>query len=224
MKYTTALFALLASTLVGCATPAPKPVAAPPAVTEIPDSRTADTALLVDHAKAFNDIAAQMPGNGGADHRKLLITSLSELSTILKLTNGPVQSPEFANRIAVIDDAQKTVTIPSLPYDRMTAVENAALHAAVKAFEEIQRRVLFDDDQLPPMIENLTQKVDAAATVVGPMHDLSAAEAFQSMQILVKRVTDDMQLRFGNGEQPPAPAPVTPTVPATPTTAPATMP
>jgi hypothetical protein len=74
------------------------------------------------------------------------------------------------------------------------------------------------------MIENLTQKVDAAATVVGPMHDLSAAEAFQSMQILVKRVTDDMQLRFGNGEQPPAPAPVTPTVPATPTTAPATMP
>jgi hypothetical protein len=220
MKQTTALFVLLAATLAGCKTSTPAPVAPAPAVMEVPESRSVATAQLVDHAKAFDDIVAQMPGNSGADHRKLLIGALGELSTLLKLANGPVQSPEFANRISVIDEAQKTVGIPSLPYERMTAVENDALHAAAKAFGEIDRRVLFDDDQLPAMIDNLTQKTDAAATVVGPMHDLSAAEAFQSAQLLVKRITDDMQARFGNGEQVPA----TQVVPAVPATAPATMP
>jgi hypothetical protein len=228
MKYAEPLFTFVALAgliaFSGCDSNAPKPAPPAPTQSEIPDSRAAATAQLAEHAKGFNDIVAQMPGHGGAEHRKLLVSALGEVSSILKLAIGPVQSPEFTNRLTVIDGAQQTATTPSLPYDRMIAVENDALQAAAKAFGEINRRALYDDDQLPTLITNLSEKSDAAAKVVGPMHDLSAAEAFQSMQLVVNRVADDMQVRFGSGDQTGQPAPMAPMTPAAPAATPATTP
>jgi hypothetical protein len=148
---------------------------------------------------------------------------------ILQLANGPDQSPQFANRILVIDTAAKTASIPSLPRSRMEAVENEAIQCAYKALVEIQTRYLFDDDQLPPLLDAVNQKADATSSSMGPIHDLDSTEAFRAIQAAVQRITADMAERFGNGpavDQTPAvaPAPVpAPTTAPAPTSAPAPM-
>jgi hypothetical protein len=174
--------------------------------------------MLVDHTNAFSQYIDEMPGTGGAEHRRLLVASLDELSKILRLANGSVESPEFINRIGVIDAAEKTASLPSIPRARMEAVENQALHSAYQALSEITTRYLFDDDQLPPLLDAVNDKVSTATGVIGPMHDLDATDAFGAIQAAVQRITDDMVARFtANG-------PVEQTPASPPATAPATMP
>jgi hypothetical protein len=80
----------------------------------------------------------------------------------------------------------------------MGAAENQALLAAAAAVGEINWRYLYDDDQLPPLIDALNTKVSAAEKTIGPMHDLDATETFMALQAVVDRVSADMSERFLN--------------------------
>jgi hypothetical protein len=216
---------ILACSVVGCETPKPVPPP-PPVVDTFPATRAEAAMQMVDHSKSFDQYVGQMPGGSGAEHRQLLVSSLTELSTILHLANGKIESPEFETRISVINSAAKTASIRSIPRARMEAVENQALQSAYQALIEIQTRYLFDDDQLPPMLDVVGEKMNTALGVIGPMHDLDATEAFRAIDAAVQRITNDMVARFtANGpvEETPA-APVAPAPAPAPTTAPATAP
>lgn len=220
----TALLALTAGFLSGCQT-APEPAPTPPATqSAVPDARGAATAMLVDHTRAFNQIVVQMPGGSGAAHRQLLVGALGELSTAIQLANGSTQSPEFANRIAVIDASAKTASIPSIPRARMEAVENEAIRAAYKALNEIASRYLFGDDQLPPMLDAVDKNTDVTVASMGPIHDQESTETFRAIQSVLQRITDDMVERFGTVSAGDTTTVLPAATPAAPAIAPATMP
>ncbi len=226
MKWT-ALLALTAGSLVGCTPPPAKTPPVPITRETVPHSRSAATALMVDHTDHFNALVAQMPGSTGAEHRKLLVGVLRELSSILQLANGAEQSPQFMNRIRVIDAAATTAGDQLIPRARMEAVENQAIHSTYAALGEIQTRFLYDDAQLPPMLDIIDQKAQVADGSIGPMHDLDGTEAFRAIQVMVQQITTDMVDRFGiipvsdQSAAPVAPPAVAP-VPATQTTPPPT--
>jgi hypothetical protein len=209
--------------IAGCETTKP----APPqqqVVDTFPATRSEAAMKMVDHTNTFNQDVAQMPGTSGGEHRRLLVGTLQELSIILHLANGKVESPEFTNRLAVIDNSANVASIASIPRARMEGVENESLQAAYQALAEISSRYLFDDDKLPPMVDAIGEKITTAAGTTGPMHDLDATDAFRAIQTVVQRVTDDMLARFtanAPADTTPSPAPV-PAAP--PTTTPATSP
>lgn len=218
----TAPVCLAAFSLLGCQPPTPPPAPPPPATPNVvPVSRAESTAMMADHAKLFSQFVAEMPGDSGTAHRQLLVQSLGELSLVLQSANGPEMSPEFDNSIKVIDSSAKTAGDQTIPRARMEAVENEAIQSAAKAMDEIGTRYLYQDDQLPPMLDAVHQKVDSAVTVMGPMHDLDATEAFRAIEAAVQRMTADMEESFGGPPAGEAPA-VAPT--PTPATLPATMP
>jgi hypothetical protein len=199
-------------------------------VDTFPATRAEAAMQMVDHLKMFDQYVGQMPGGSGAEHRQLLVSSLKELSTLLHLANGKVESPEFMTRLSVIDSSAKTASLPSVPRTRMEAVENEAIESAYQALLEIQTRYLHDDEQLPPLVQAVGDKMNAAMGIIGPMHDLDATEAFRAIQAAMHRITDDMIARFtANGPMeespaaPGAPMPAPKPTPA-PTTAPTTAP
>jgi hypothetical protein len=210
MKHLIASTTLAALVLAGCRE-TPKPIVLPPAPPSfsVPANRAEASAALVDrNAHLIADIA-QFPGNNAGEHLAILVPTLDDLSKALQLANGPVQSPEFANRIAVIDSAYATASLVDLPRSRMEAVENQALLATSAALQEIKTRYLYDDDQLPPMLDTVGGDVTAAAASVGPLHDTDATHAFRSIEIAIQRISDDMTERFNVGTPlaPPPPAP-----------------
>jgi len=221
----TMLAAVLASAAIGCETPA-KPKPAPPQPTwTMPLSREAATAELVPLVAKFNDDISAFPGTTGAEHRQTLVVALDDLGRILRLINGPVQSPGFTNSLAIIAESKQTATIQSIPRERMEAVENQALQATASALNELVTRYLLDKDQLPGLLETLNTKVATAATVQGPMHDLDATDSFRAVAAVVQQMTDDLKAMVSESPSSGTPAPEVPVTPvAPPTTAPATMP
>jgi hypothetical protein len=178
----------IALLLAGCES-APKarpaaPAAAPPA----PVTRSDITRALIDQTNQFDANAELLPGSNAEAHRQILLPLLGELEQILKLGNGPDESPEFKNRLAVIEAARVTVSDPAVNRRRMEAVENQALQSAAPALAQIAARYLYDDDQLPALLQTLNDKNEIAATSVGPIHDVDAANAFAAMQAAVDRI------------------------------------
>jgi hypothetical protein len=228
-----AVLLLVAGSLVGCETPPvkpkPMPVAAP-----VPQTRAEMTQALAQEDADFGTEVAKLPGFSAEDHRETLVMLLDRLPKMLKLINGENESPEFKNRIAVIEAAKATVSSETVERRRMEAVENQALQSAAPAFEELASRYLYDDKDLPPLLSNLDSAVSTAAKSVGPMHDLDAATAFVATQAVVDRFTYDLVEKFlpealpgPSPDQPVTPpatpaAPETPATPATPATAPTT--
>jgi hypothetical protein len=220
----TALAVVMTATLMGCETHKPAPPVRMAPAFSVPDNRSAATAALTERTAAFNDAVGDMPGATGGDHREALTAALDELSKILRLANGPVESPEFANRILVIDSAAKTTANPTIPRTRMEALENEALTAASKALAELTSRYLYDDDQLPPMLDALNTACGTALSTNGPGHDLDATEAFRDVATVVQRINDDMVERFGTSPATDATAPPAAPPASAPTSAPATEP
>jgi hypothetical protein len=196
----------------------------------LPPSRVAAIAELVPlDAKLNNDISG-FPGVTGADHRKTLVMALDDLTKMLKLINGPDQSPGFTDALAIITAAQDTASNQSIPRDRMVAVENEALRATDNALSELATKLALDKDQLPGLLDTLTTKVTNATGTLGTMHDLDATDCFQAVAAVAHQMTNDLKAMVPE-EVAPAPAPETPvqapTPPATapaPTSAPAPMP
>ena len=201
--------------------PAPKP--APPAFA-VPANRSQATADLVTRTNQFNFDVARFPGKNADEHQQVLAAVLANLSKILRLANGPVESPEFANGIKVIDAAQTTASKSLLGRSRMEAVENQALRAATGALNEIAQRNLFDDTQLPDLLNKLMTQVYAATLSMGPMHDLDATSAFTALQAVVQQTTNDMVDRFGPNASAPVPAATVAPATTMPTSMPASMP
>jgi hypothetical protein len=232
------LAGLTAGTLLiaGCEEPAPPP---PPPVAPPPPpppatwpSQTMDLNALT--PKLAEEIDS-LPGETGSQHRLIAAGLLKDLSRFLVLADGPVQTPGFANRIMVIDQAQKTVANPTIPRARLIAAENQALHVAVLATEDIARNYIFDDAELPKLIDAAKAKINAVDGIDetnGPVHDRVMASAMDSLKPVLLQIDQDLDAEFGSATGPvepaqpapqPEPAP-TGTPFGTPGTAPAGMP
>jgi hypothetical protein len=198
MKHTgkTVAAALIGTLLLGCQPP-PKP--APPAPVpsfSVPDSRAKATTALVTQTDQFDTDVERLPGVSAEEHRQILLALLDNLPKILRLANGPTESPDLQNRLSVIEGAKKTINDSGVDRRRMEAVENQALQAAAPALANIVSQYLYDDDQMPALLQTLNDKIDIAAGSVGPMHDLDATNAFTAMQAVVDRLTADMAERY----------------------------
>ena len=195
-KWTVAA-ALIGTSLLGCEQKVVyKP--APPAAPSFPTSPADAAAALVTQTQQFDNDVESLPGASAEEHRQILSAILNELPRLLQLANGSKESPEFQNRLSVIDAAARTVAEPGIDRRRMEAVENQALQSAAPALAQITALHFFDDDQLPPLQQMLSDKVDAAAHSVGPVHDLDATNAFVAMQAVVDRINGDMSDMFLN--------------------------
>jgi hypothetical protein len=213
------LAGLTAGTLLvaGCEEPAPPPpappappMAAPPATWP---SQTAELNALTPKLAAEID---SLPGENGSQHRAIAAETLKNLSRFLVLADGPVQTPGFANRIMVIDQAQKTVAKPMVPRGRLVAAENEALHVAVLAAGDIARSYLFDDAELPKLIETAKAQInaiDGIDSVNGSVHDRVMATAMSSLKPVLLQIDQDLDAEFGSATGPAEPAPLPEAVP-----------
>jgi hypothetical protein len=188
--------ALMAASLLGCEPRAVIQPAPPAPGFTVPPSQSAATNALVTLTDQFDANVERLPGSSAEDHRQILLALLDGLPKILRLANGSIESPDFHNRVLVIEAARETISDSSIERRRMEAVENQALQAAGPALADIASKYLYDDDQLPPLLAALSDQADAAAGSTGPMHDLDATHAFVAMQAAVDRVTGDMADRF----------------------------
>jgi hypothetical protein len=236
------LLVLAAGFTVGCEPPPVKPVPAPmPA--PVPQTRAEMTRALVQEDDQFDQAVQQLPGSSAEEHRQALVMLLDRLPKILKLINGEVESPEFKNRIKVIMAAKATVSQEGVDRRRMEAVENQALQSASPTFAAFAALYLYDDKDLPPLMDSLSSAITIASKSVGPMHDLDATYAFVKLQAVVDRFTADLVDRFLTEAGPtpampdqtvtppavtpatePAATPATPAVTPQPATEPATAP
>jgi hypothetical protein len=199
MKHVTqwsAVAVLLGGCLIGCE-PVVKIQPKPPiAGFTVPASRADSTAVLAEDVGPFDADVLRLPGVTAEDHRQTLVLLLDRLPKMLELANGSEMSPEFSNGISVITAAHATISDASVERRRMEAVENQALQSAASACGEITTRYLWDDDQLPPLLQSLNNAVTVAADSVGTMHDLDATYAFEALQAVMGRIAFDMGERF----------------------------
>ena len=186
----------LGGCLVGCETPVKIPPKPPIPGFTVPTSRADCSVALKADVGPFDADIQQLPGVTAEDHRMALLSLLNRLPRMLELANGSEMSPEFSNSISVITAAHATITDANVDRRRMEAVENQALQAAATACADIATRYLWDDDQLPPLLQNLNTTVTSAAGSVGPMHDLDATYAFDALQAVTDRIASDMSERF----------------------------
>jgi hypothetical protein len=143
------------------------------------------------------DSIAMLPGDNAEAHRRIMVDVLDNLPRALRLANGAVESPEFSNAIGTIESAHQTADVYHVPTSRLQAVENQALLAAAAALHEIRDRKMFDDDQLPAMLDNLNKDINKATNTIGPLHDVDVTHAFNTLENVLQRVTNDMNERFG---------------------------
>jgi hypothetical protein len=214
---------LLGGCLLGCETKVNIPHKQWTPDSTVSTSRVESTASLVTEVSPFDADIQRLPGTSAQEHRQVLVSLLDRLPRMLELANGSVESPQFSNSIWVIKSAHDTVNDPDVDRRRMEAAENQALHATASAGGEITSRYLWDDDQLPPLLQNLTDYVTVADQSVGPMHDLDASNAFVAVQAVTDRIAYDLNERFPAQAVTVEPAPAIAPTPA-PATAPASAP
>jgi hypothetical protein len=199
------LLAGSAMSLVGCETPVEAPPPPRKPAPQPPATWPSQTARLDKLTPTLVEEIDTLPGIDGTDHRKITAAVLKDLTQFLSLADGPVQSPGFANRLTVMSEAAKTMDNPSIPRGRMIAVENQALHVAVLALADVASRPLFDDPELAKLVDAAKVKINAVDGIDetdGPLHDLVASDAFQSLKPALVVVNQDLQDRFGDGSIP----------------------
>jgi hypothetical protein len=187
---------LFGGCLIGCEPPVKIQSRPPIPGFVVPSSRADSTAAMAQDVGPFDADVQRLPGVTAEDHRQVLVALLERLPRMLELANGPDMSPEFSNCISVITAAHSTVNDASVERRRMEAVENQALRAAATACGDIATRYLWDDDQLPPLLQTLNDTVNTADQSVGPMHDLDATYAFEALESVTDRIASDMSERF----------------------------
>jgi hypothetical protein len=206
--------------------PAPPPPPPPPALSAS-QQWSADVGGFEAALSKFDAHLADLPGHSESEHRVAAAAALADLTDAVRLAYGPNPAPGYANDVATIDAAAQAVAIPDVPHGRVVAQENQATHAATSALSTVAGRVLFDDAELPPLIDIATAKAEAARQSQGPLHDGDATDALTALDAVLHRVDADLQGRFAHpmaAGDPVAPiAPLPPSMPAT-TMPAATMP
>jgi hypothetical protein len=226
------LVGILAGALLicsGCRTAPPPAPPPPPKPWSEPPARTLQVRELADRNKQLQDQLAQLPGSSADEHRQIVAGIFDNFSKMVQLAQGTDMPPNFTNRLMVIIGAQEVLSDSSIPRERMEAVENDGTYAILSSLQQIIDAHLWDDQQLPPMLDDASVAVKQMEFTRGPMHDLDASTALKALGAVMQRVSDDLYEEFG--QVPPAaePAVVPATVPATeaataPTTEPATAP
>ena len=220
--------AAAAAMLAGCQpppTPPPAPPPPPPKPMSVPQQRSADAARFRDALSQYDAHVAMLPGHTEGDHRAAAAAALSDLAAALPVAYGAGPSPAFTADVNVVAAAATTVSVTDVPRARMAAAENQALHAAVSGLRRVADHVLYDDADLPPLLDTAAMAADAGRSTLGPLHDADATSAFGAIGVALHRVDDDFQQRFANVAEPPPSPSALPTLPPMPRpVTPATMP
>ena len=198
--------------LAGCEPPPRRavPPPPPPPPMTVPQQRSADAAAVSSALSRYDADLARLPGHTEADHRAAAAAALTDLTAALRVAYGADPPPVFATDVSVVDAAAVTVGTAGVPRGRMEAAETQALHAAVDALGVIAMRVLFDDTDLPTLLDAAAAKADAARLSQGPLHDGDATDAFRAIGDCLHRVSADLNERFANGPMVPMNLPVRP--------------
>lgn len=216
--------ALLATSLIvggGCAKPPPPPKPVPPPVWQAPTDRPAQARELVEITNAIEREINQLPGSSREEHRQVVSRLLKQLSRGLRLAQGQASSsPEFLNRIGVIDSSQAAIDDKQIEAARLEAAENEAVRSAVVVLDQIALKQLPDDERIKQLLQTTHGKLDAMYRTPGPMHDLVATDGFQFLSQVLRRVSDGLMERYGSVPTAPpptgieAPAPIVAPTPA----------
>ena len=213
--WVTAAAAIGSAAISGCRQPPPPPppMAPPPPRMSPAQVKSADVKRLDDALARFDDNVERMPGHTQEDHRSAAAGALSALADALRAAHGTgTISPAYTSDLDIVTAAAATVAKPDVPRERMAAAENQAFHAATSALRTVSTRVLFDDAELPPLVDGSADKADAARQQLGPLHDADATDAFRAIQLTLHRVDADLRKRFAGG--PPVPMSDRPATPA----------
>ena len=229
-----ALMAAVAAATVGCQPP-PKPMpppAAPPPPMTLRQQGAASAAEFHGILTRFDGDLVGLPGHTTDEHRAASAAALADLAAALRAVDGPAPSPAFRTAVGVVESSAEVVGVDGVTRARMEAAETESLHAAATAAGEVAQRVLFDDPEMSPLVDNAMAKADAARASQGPLHDDDVTAGYRSLDAALHRVDADLGERFANGAAPMAmpmaapPPPVAAAPAAMPmaTTMPATMP
>src|SRR4051812_42959836 len=115
----------------GCHKPPPPPPPPPPQVWHPPTDRPEQLQELSQRVDEFDSSLADLPGRTTEDHRKMVADALKNLSKILRLARGSDVSPQFTNRVAVVDSSQETLLHSDLARPTLEAAENEAVRASI---------------------------------------------------------------------------------------------
>src|ERR1700722_17247253 len=115
----------------GCQPPKPPPPPPPVPVWQVPDERAAQVSELSERIESLNQSIAQLPGTSQGDHQRTAAEILDNLSKILRLAQGTSVTPEFMNRIQLVNDAQAVLAHTNMEPTRAEASENEAVRAAL---------------------------------------------------------------------------------------------
>ena len=189
----------------GCHKPPPPPPPPPPAVWHPPTNRADQLREMSQRVEEMNSALGDLPGSSTEDHRQRADDILKNLAKVLRLAEGNNASPEFENRLAVVEASEATLSHANLPRPQMEASENEAVRASIAALEQITGRYLGDDEKIPPMLDTAKGQLDSMYTIGGPMHDLVASDGLRAVGEVIKRVSSDLIERNGGGTNTAAP-------------------
>lgn len=169
--------------------PAPNP---PPRVATDPSVRVQTLAQLAD---AYARQSNQLPGPSTRDHRRLMAEAFAQLEQILSILEGPNPGAEFRQQLQVISDAQTELS--NGPEDLSPEpMINTGLRAAADALTRIRQSSYYDQADLTPLFDALSQKINELDTVRGPLHQVVTAETVSLTSQIVSKMADVMGQRL----------------------------
>lgn len=186
----------------GCQPPKPPPPPPPPPVWQVPGDRSAQVSELTERIGILNQTIAQLPGKSQQEHQQIAAEVMDDLWKILRLAQGTTVTPEFMNRIQLVNDAQAVLSHMNMEPTRAEASENEAVRAALDILEPIAARDEPADTVLAGLFNQARVKLDGMYAVTGPMHDLAAKDGFEALSRLLSRMNDDLMGQFGAGVAP----------------------
>jgi hypothetical protein len=176
--------------VAGCQKPPPPKPPPPPIVWTVPDDRPDQVRDLSERVELYKSAVAELPGQTTREHQQSATAILDQLAKILRLAQGSNVTPEFANRISVVEKARNLTSLhPS---------ENEAVRASIDILESIAARDAAADQDLAPLIAGARAKLEAMYTEDGPVHDVLANEAYDAIGRILTRLNDDLSAQFGN--------------------------
>ena len=169
--------------------PAPNP---PPRVATDPAVRVQTLAQFAD---AYARQSNKLPGSSERDHRRLVAEALGQLEQILSILEGPNPGAVFREQLQVISNAQTELSTG--PEDIASGPPiDSALRAAEDALTGIRQTSYYDQSDLTPLFERLSQKLNELDTVRGPLHQVVTAEAVSLTSQIISKMADVMGQRL----------------------------
>jgi len=172
--------------------PPPAPPKPSPRVATDPAVRVQMLAQLAD---AYARQSNQLPGPSARDHRRLMAEAFAQLEQILSILEGPNPGAEFRQQLQVISDAQTELS--NGPEDLSPEpMINTGLRAAADALSRIRQSSYYDQADLTPLFDAMSQKINELDTVRGPLHQVVAAETVSLTSQIVSKMADVMGQRL----------------------------